>query len=129
MSTVVQTPVTVLNAVAVSSTTAYPSIVSLFLRMADLVYTFDATSTATGSVQVWVNNKDDLEYAADVTAAGSEAANVAGWCMYGAAVSITAALKTSIPISRFVGKRIRLVYTNATSTGTVTSRLSFCWPA
>ncbi len=124
----IRKPKTVFDAVAVSSTTAYTSIVTELFggQPVDALYTFESTSTATGSVQIWANNKSKLEYDADVVAAGSEAANTAGWCKYGAATSVTAAFAGCLPLlTRFPAGRIRLVYTNATSTGTITARISF----
>ncbi len=119
-------PATVFSAVAVSSTTAYQSTVTELSggEERDMLYTLEGTSTATGSWQLFVNNKTKLEYDADVVSAGSAAANVAGWCAYGAAVSHTAALKTSVQYTNMTAQRCRMQYTNATNSGAITARLS-----
>jgi hypothetical protein len=125
MSRHTRTPRLLHNAQAITGTTAYPSpVIETNGEVLDVLATAETTSTATGSWQWWINNKPKNEYDADVVAAGSEAANVAGWVLHGAAIPITAAFKSSLPQLTLMAARARGVYTNATNSGALTTRLA-----
>ena len=113
------------NAQAITGTTAYPTAaIETNGEVLDLLASLETTSTATGSWQWWINNKPKNEYDADVVAAGSEAANTAGWVLYGAALSVTAAFKNSSSLTGVIAARVRGVYTNATNSGALTTRVA-----
>lgn len=122
---------TIYDAVAVSGTTTYKSTATRCPRgpsTFECGVTFEFTSTATGTLKLEVNNKDHQSYAQDIAAAGSEAANTAGWVQRDlsptATIPITAALTGTITVKgRFV--RWRLSYTNATNSGAVTARVAY----
>jgi hypothetical protein len=126
--------VPVWDALAVSSTTTYNSKVSTPSLSLGLSYTFTKTGTATGTLKWQVNNLSDLAYNRAVNAASAdpdftvrEAANTTGWVDADLSPTDTISVPATNPYNEpilltLVGfKRCRLVYTNATSTGTITA--------
>lgn len=120
--------VAIADAVAVSSTTTYRSAVMRAPHGLPVEYgvTVEFTSTAAGTLSLEVNNKTHQDYQNDVTSAGSEAANTAGWVQRDlsptATIAITAAATCTITFkSRFV--RWRLKYVNASGSGNWTARV------
>jgi hypothetical protein len=113
---------TLFSAQAITGTNVYTGgVIETNGEVLDVLATVETTSTATGSWQWWINNKNKNEYAADVAAAGSEAANTVGWVLFGAALSVTAAFKGSSPLTGLIAARARPVYTNATNAGALSS--------
>lgn len=130
-------PHVLFDALAVSSTTTYKSKVVRGDR--PLHIAVKTTGTATGTLTGECNDMPDAVYQAAVVAAGSEAANTAGWVpesflqtpsggAFTGAAQNTAAEKvavsgptTATAILPAGPRRRRLSYTNATNTGVVTA--------
>jgi hypothetical protein len=133
-------PIYLFNAVAVSSTTTYKSVVMIPDERWSHI-TVASTSTAAGDLEGEANDMTDEEYSAAVTAAGSEAANTAGWykesflCNGSAFLSATPAtavgkLAMAAANSGVINigpgpRRRRLTYTNSANSGALTARLQY----
>jgi hypothetical protein len=133
-------PVYLYNAVAVSSTTTYKSVVMIPDERWSHI-TVASTSTAAGDLESEVNDMTDEEYSAAVTAAGSEAANTTGWVKesmlqngsaFIAGTPATAVGKLAMAAANAgtinIGpgpRRRRLTYTNGSGSGALTARLQY----
>lgn len=120
----------IFDAVAVTGVTTYKSSVVRCPRgSADFEYgvAFEFTATAAGALSLEVNDKGEQAYAQDVAAAGSEAANTAGWVQRDLSptptIAITAGATGTLTVKRRF-TRWRLSYANAAGTGAATARVS-----
>jgi len=107
-----------LNAVAVSGTTAYASAAIECQQLLALSAQCVSTSTATGVLKFQFSNDPKTNLATN---------NVpTNWIdIPSATVNVTAASTVGIPKTEICYEWVRVVYTNATNSGTVTVRLKF----
>lgn len=107
-----------LDAVAVSSTTAYPSAAIECQQLLAVSAHCVSTSTATGAFKLQASNDPKTNLATN---------NVpTNWFdIPSATTNVTAASSTGIPKTELCYEWIRVVYTNATNSGAVTIRLKF----
>lgn len=134
-------PRAIFDAVAVSSTTTYKSSVMTPMRR-NTSFTAQITSTAAGDLESEINNRNDQDYATDVAAAGSEAANTSHWVKESmlsgggnAFLSATpatavgklamAAANSGVAWQPHGPRRRRWTYTNSSGSGVLTVRANF----
>lgn len=133
----VSEPFKVFDAVAVSGTDSYTSKVSRTPNSGNFAYIITKTGNAAGTAKWQVNSLEEATYNAAVSAASGstqeekEAANTTGWA--DADLSPTATITVTggtdphnIPVllTGVSFHRSRLVYTNASGTGTLTARFT-----
>lgn len=131
-------PMYIWNALAISGTDTYKSLV--FAPTADEAISVQefTTSTATGTLSLEGNYLPDKAYedavsaAAGATREAREAANTTGWQQVdldpSATITVTAAMKNTIILEQPLPRRMRFSYTNATNSGAITATIRFARP-
>lgn len=104
------------SAVAVSGTTAYTTAAVDVEFLDNIAFQVNGTSTATGAAQVQVSVDYSQDSQGNVLVAGN-------WVNLGSSTSIDFGATGSyyIAVNQLAAPYIRLVYTNATNSGTLTS--------
>lgn len=104
------------TALAISGTTAYATAAVDVQFLDNIAFQVTGTSTATGAAQVQVSVDHNQDSLGNVTNAGN-------WVNLGSSTAIDFGATASyyIAVNQLSAPYIRLVYTNATNTGTLTS--------
>lgn len=128
-------PMYIWNALAISGTDTVKSLVFAPKADEDVIVSFSFTSTATGTLSFEGYTKSDKEYedavsaTAGATREAREAALTTGWQQHdldpSATITVTAGLTNWIILEQPLPRRMRLSYTNATNSGTLTANIRF----